>query len=507
MGLILSGRRRSCRETERGLKWFDEPFSGCADCIWLLLSCEGGSCIGAPKVLEFLDSLKNFEKLGVPKGAGTESAEGFDLARMYRLLSAFGDPLSCYPVIHVAGTKGKGSTAAFIGNILRAEGYSVGSYTSPHIMSIHERIVAGKSEDPITPDAFQKLFEDNRKILEEAIAAEQGALTYFEVLSVLAFQYFAQVNVDIAVVEAGLGGARDATNVISAAGLAVAVITNIGKEHSVALGGSLESIALAKSGIIKQGRPVVLGGPLDLHIEEIICEVAASKSSKVIRAFGEGMHHRIGGVTLEDSGAFQSCDLSIDLLFPGGSLRSWKLDKKSLQLRMLGPHQLNNALTAICTILCIRDQGWRIKEDAIWSGLERTFTLGRFQVMPKAESIRLGCDLSTLVLDGALVIAMASDKDHHGFCQELLQGSAPKVVVVTESMVAGGKYRSTAASVLVDCWCQAARTKKLEVLHALTKDDVKGSKPDSVITITDSESISLRQKILEEKYAMASHLI
>ncbi|MCO5586968.1 hypothetical protein L7F22_040913 [Adiantum nelumboides] len=378
-------------------------------------------------------------------------------------------------------------------------------------MSIHERIVAGKFEKPITPDAFQKLFQDNRKTLDEAIAAEQGALSYFEVLSALAFQYFARVNVDIAVVEAGLGGARDATNVISAAGLAAAVITNIGKEHLVALGGSLESIALAKSGIIKQGRPVVLGGPLDSHIEEIICGVAASKSSKVIRAYGEGMHYRIGGVKLEDGGAFQCCDLTIDLPSLGGLSMSWKLDKKSLQLQMLGSHQLDNALTAICTILCIREQGWMVKEDAIWAGLEQTFTLGRFQVIPKADSVKVGCDLSTLVLDGAhtassakalaitlkiafpsetlaLVVAMASDKDHFEFCLELLSGAAPNMVVVTETMVAGGKHRMTSASVLADCWSKAAKVKKMEVSPTRIQDDNK-SKADSVLTITESQSV------------------
>ncbi|MCO5559800.1 hypothetical protein L7F22_013404 [Adiantum nelumboides] len=374
-------------------------------------------------------------------------------------------------------------------------------------MSIHERIVAGKSENPITPDAFQKLFQDNRKTLEEAIAAEQGTLSYFEVLSALAFQYFARVNVDIAVVEAGLGGARDATNVISSAGLAAAVITNIGKEHLVALGGSLESVALAKSGIIKQGRPVVLGGPLDSHLEEIICGVAASKSSKIIRAFGEGMHYRIGGVKLENGGAFQCCDITIDL----PSSMSWKLDKKSLQLQMLGSHQLDNALTAICTILCIREQGWTVKEDAIWAGLEQTFTLGRFQVMPKADSVKVGCDLSTLVLDGAhtassakalastlkiafpsetlaLVVAMASDKDHFGFFLELLSGAAPKVVVVTETMVAGGKHRSTSAYVLADCWSKAAKVKKMEVSPTRIQDD-NTSKADSVLTLTESQSV------------------
>lgn len=464
---------------------------------------------GALDVMEFLDSLKNYEKLGVPKGAGTESLDGFDLTRMRRLLVALGDPLSKYPVIHIAGTKGKGSTATFISNILRAQGYCVGSYTSPHIMSIHERIVAGKTEDPITPSSFQSLFQDNRNIIEAAISAEQGSLTYFEVLTALAFQYFAAVNVDIAVVEAGLGGARDATNVISPSGLAVAVITNIGKEHLEALGGSIESISLAKSGIIKQGRPVVLGGPLDSRSEEIICKVASSKSSTVIRAFGKGMNYKVGDVKLKANGVFQCCDISVNSTSQDVS-PPWKLDRKSLELQMMGFHQLDNALTAICTTLCLRNQGWRVHENSIWSGLEQTFVAGRFHVIPKA--IKLGCGDLTLVLDGAhtassakalastlkmvfsseslaLVIAMASDKDHYEFCAQLLSGSIPKVVVATESLVAGGRFRSTPASLLAQTWDRAAKDHNLDVAYLHSEEENETSLPDSAIIITESNSI------------------
>lgn len=480
---------------------------------------------GAPDVIEFLDSLKNYEKVGVPRGAGTESPEGFDLARMRRLISCLGDPLSHYPVVHIAGTKGKGSTAAFISNILRAEGYSVGSYTSPHIMSIHERIIAGKTEEPISPTSFQRLFQDNWKTIEAAILAEQGSLTHFEVLTALAFKYFSQVNVDIAIVEAGLGGARDATNVISPAGLAVAVITNIGKEHLAALGGSLESIALAKSGIIKQGRPVVLGGPLDSHSKEIICKDATSKNARIIPAFGEGMHYGVVDVRLDDDGAFQCCDMSINRTFSHEHASGWKIEKKSLQLRMMGCHQLDNAVTAICTILCLRDQGWRVQENAIWSGLEQTFVTGRFQIVSKAEAARLGGEHITLVLDGAhtassakalastlkmvfpsdplaFVVAMASDKDHYDFCSQLLSGAIPKVVVATEMLIAGGRFRSTSASFLAQNWDRAAKEKNLEVANShcygiaghqkaveLQSVDERNSRPDPAIVITESESI------------------
>lgn len=206
--------------------------------------------------IDYLDSLKNYEKLGVPKDAGTDSDDGLDLGRMRRLMDRLGNPQSKFKAVHVAGTKGKGSTAAFLSNILRAEGYSVGCYTSPHMMSIRERISLGQSGNPVSTKTLNKLFHMIKPKLDEAIQLENGSLTHFEVLTATAFTLMAEEKVDIAVIEAGLGGARDATNILCSSELAASVITTIGEEHLAALGGSLESIAVAKSGIIKYGRPV-----------------------------------------------------------------------------------------------------------------------------------------------------------------------------------------------------------------------------------------------------------
>nr|CAB3454895.1 unnamed protein product [Digitaria exilis]CAB3458549.1 unnamed protein product [Digitaria exilis] len=150
---------------------------------------------------EYMERLRNYERSGVPRGAGTDSDDGFDLGRMRRLLRRLGDPHTHFPAVHIAGTKGKGSTAAFLSNIMREQGYNV--------------------------------------------------------FTALSFLIFSRENVDIAIVEAGLGGARDATNVIQSTELAASVITTVGREHLAALGGSLQSIAIAKSGIIKQQRPVM----------------------------------------------------------------------------------------------------------------------------------------------------------------------------------------------------------------------------------------------------------
>ncbi|KAL0925196.1 hypothetical protein M5K25_003510 [Dendrobium thyrsiflorum] len=158
--------------------------------------------------------------------------------------------------VHVAGTKGKGSTAAFLSNILREEGYLVGCYTSPHLLTIRERISLGRSGGPVSVELLRNLFYHIKGSLDLSIEMEGGALTHFEVFTALVFALFSQQGIDVAVIEAGLGGARDATNVLCSTGLAASVITSIGEEHLSALGGSLESIAMAKSGIIKPGRPV-----------------------------------------------------------------------------------------------------------------------------------------------------------------------------------------------------------------------------------------------------------
>ncbi|RDX61202.1 Dihydrofolate synthetase, partial [Mucuna pruriens] len=205
---------------------------------------------------DYLDSLKNFEKSGVPKGAGTDSHDGFDLGRMRRLMERFGNPHSKFKAVHIAGTKGKGSTAAFISNILRTEGYSVGCYTSPHILTIRERILLGRSGHPVSAELLNDLFLRIKPDLDQAVKEENGCISHFEVFTTMTFLLFADENVDIAVIEAGLGGARDATNIISSSGLAASVITTLGEEHLAALGGSLETIAMAKAGIIKQGCPV-----------------------------------------------------------------------------------------------------------------------------------------------------------------------------------------------------------------------------------------------------------
>ncbi|KAL5813170.1 hypothetical protein ACOSQ3_028120 [Xanthoceras sorbifolium] len=434
--------------------------------------------------MEYLDSLKNYEKSGMPKGAGTDSEDGFDLGRMRRLMNQLGNPISKFKAIHIAGTKGKGSTAAFLSNILRAEGYSVGCYTSPHITTIRERMSVGRSGQPVSAKTLSCLFHRIRHVLDKAMQLENGCITHFEVFTAMAFALFAQENVDIAIIEAGLGGARDATNIICSSGLITSIITTIGEEHMAALGGSLESIAVAKSGIIKHGRPLVLGGLFLPHIERILRDKALSMSSPVVSTSDAGIKSTIKGLSMLNGRPCQSCDviLEVERDFP------MSIELLDVKLCMIGRHQLQNAATAACTALCLRDQGWRMSDESIRSGLENTCLVGRSQFLTSKDAEALGLPGATILLDGAhtkesakalvdtiqmtfpesrlaLVVAMASDKDHLAFAREFLSGKRLEAVFLTEAEVAGGKTRITSALLLRDRWIQAASALGINIIH------------------------------------------
>ncbi|CAN1180716.1 Dihydrofolate synthetase [Linum perenne] len=419
---------------------------------------------------DYLDSLTNYERSGVPKDAGTDSDDGLDIGRMRRLMNRLGDPQSKFKAVHIAGTKGKGSTAAFVSNILRAEGYSVGCYTSPHIMSIRERMTVGKTGDLVSAKSLDRVFRKIKGRLDEAVHLENGRLTHFEILTATAFALFSEENADIAVIEAGLGGARDATNILSSSDLAASVITTIGEEHLAALGGSIESIAMAKAGIIKQGRPTVIGGPFLPHVEQIIRDRAAMMSSPVISASGDGIRGTIKGLGVND------IEIQVQQL-----IFKQSLELSDFNLQMLGKHQLQNAVTAACTTLCLRNQGWKVSDESIRAGLENTRLLGRSQFLSSSEADALGLHGATVLVDGAhtkesakslmetiqmafpdadlaFVIAMASDKNHLAFAKQVLSGTPARTlagVFLTEAEIAGGKSRTTSADWLKHQWVQA----------------------------------------------------
>jgi len=196
------------------------------------------------KAVRFLNTLSDFERLRIVR----YTSQNFDLDRMRTLLKKLGNPQDQFRSVHVAGTKGKGSTCAMVDVMLRANGYKVGSYSSPHLIDIRERIQI--NGEIISHADFARIV----RMIEPITARSRPVPSYFDVLTAVAFKYFAENKVDIAVVETGLGGRLDSTNVIKPE---VTAITSISKDHMAQLGPTLGHIATEKAGIFKPGVPAV----------------------------------------------------------------------------------------------------------------------------------------------------------------------------------------------------------------------------------------------------------
>jgi dihydrofolate synthase / folylpolyglutamate synthase len=274
--------------------------------------------------------LTDFDKFGICLG----------LERINQLLLDLGDPQMNVPIIHVAGTNGKGSVCAFLSHILIKAGYRVGRYTSPHLIDWRERITVDNVWIGIE-DFKIALSKVNEVILSDSMP------TQFEVVTAAAWWYFSQQQVDIAVIETGLGGRLDATNVVERP--LVSVITSIGMDHWQRLGNSLGAIAGEKAGIIKEKRPVVVG-ELPLEAREVIEEKARNCGSEI---------------TLVESAFPQN----------GGAL--WQ--DFEYQSGLLGKHQLINSAISIATIRVLRSQGWKVSDSDLKSGLANTRWPGRLQ--------------------------------------------------------------------------------------------------------------------------------
>ncbi|KAF8679358.1 hypothetical protein HU200_046144 [Digitaria exilis] len=455
---------------------------------------------------EYMERLRNYERSGVPRGAGTDSDDGFDLGRMRRLLRRLGDPHTHFPAVHIAGTKGKGSTAAFLSNIMREQGYNVGCYSSPHLLTIRERISVGNDGGPVPVGLLSDVFDQAKEAIDESIESENGALTHFEVFTALSFLIFSRENVDIAIVEAGLGGARDATNVIQSTELAASVITTVGREHLAALGGSLQSIAIAKSGIIKQQRPVVIGGPFSANIEQIIRDRAFLTQSPVISACDPGIKSITKFIDWDNGKPYQRCDISIDI----SKDMPLSIELRDINLQMLGEHQRQNAVTASTTALCLRHIGWGVSDASIQAGLEETQLPGRSQFLTQEEALGLGLDeASTVLIDGAhteaaakalseviktvrpegplaLIVGMANDKEHLAFAEQLLSDPRPDVVLLTEASIAGGASRVMPASSLKEVWMAVARNLGIDCVDIGTISGAQA--PENVAELARSSS-------------------
>lgn len=303
-----------------------------------------------------LSYLSGLEMFGIKLG----------LERTERMLAELGKPHFKYKTVHVTGTNGKGSVSAMIAGILAAAGYRVGLYTSPHISDFRERVAV--------------LDESGAHLIDEKSAASITARirktaqklgeqpTYFEAGTVLAFQYFAEREVDFAVVEVGMGGRLDATNVILPE---VSVITAISLEHTTHLGDDLRSIAREKGGIIKEGKPLVTGASGEAL--EALKEMCAGRNAPLIHVGTDVKYAKRGS----DS-EWHYFDVS-------GTLDTYD----GLATKMYGDYQIFNAAAAIGAIECLKGGGAIIPRQSIYDGIASTVVPGRFEVVAENPQIVL----------------------------------------------------------------------------------------------------------------------
>lgn len=278
-----------------------------------------------------------------------------NLSNMRRLLALLGNPHQRLSFVHVAGTNGKGSTCAMIESVLRAAGLRTGLYTSPYLQVYNERIrIAG---EPISNEALVESFPPVREAVEQ-LRTEEIRCTTFEIGTALAFLAFERARVDIAVVEVGIGGIDDPTNVITPLACAIAAI---GLDHTEILGDSLEQIAAKKAGIAKAGVPLVLHAAPP-NVERVVRVACGQAGAPLIALSGQEVN------LLEDTTDGQRFDFALD---------AWRLSEVFLPLQ--GAFQLGNAAVALAVLRCLQEAGVAIPTGAILQGMAQVRWPGRLE--------------------------------------------------------------------------------------------------------------------------------
>jgi dihydrofolate synthase/folylpolyglutamate synthase len=309
---------------------------------------------------ETLDYIYSF--LDAEKTGGQQyNPANYDLRRVEELLVRLGSPHRGRPSVHIAGTKGKGSTAAMVASVLVASGYRTGLFTSPHLIDLRERIRV--NNEFISENELIHLVA---KIRPEVSAVNEkatyGEITTFEVLTALGFGHFQQKGAEFQVVEVGLGGELDATNVITPE---VAVITSISYDHMQALGNTLDRIATAKAGIIKPGITVV-SARQPQAAARVIAETCRRTGAHLIRV-GESVNARGLGFANGQQ----------HLLVRG------RLDSYRLAIPLLGYYQLDNAASAVAALEALSEKGCHISRQSIIKGLAEVSWPGRFEILSR----------------------------------------------------------------------------------------------------------------------------
>ena len=350
-----------------------------------------------------IDSLlKPYQRFGVHLG----------LERIKQLLANLDNPHHAVPIIHVAGTNGKGSVCAYLSSVLSEAGYQVGRYTSPHLIDWTERICL--NGQPITTEELVKLLLQIQSVVHPET---EEPPTQFEVITAAAWLYFAQQQVDIAVMEVGLGGRLDATNVCQNS--LVSIITSLSRDHWQNLGPTLTDIAREKAGILKPNTPAVIGllppeakAVVKSKIKQVNCPAIWVEPAKEIKKTNTSSPRWA---------RYESPDQS-------------NLKSLDYPLPLLGQVQLTNSALAITSVQILQQKGWHITEDAIISGMAKTRWLGRLQwtswhnhkllvdgAHNRAAAFALRQYIDTLNSSVNWVIGMLSTKDHQEIFQAILK--------------------------------------------------------------------------------------
>ncbi|MBS0265232.1 MAG: bifunctional folylpolyglutamate synthase/dihydrofolate synthase [Planctomycetes bacterium] len=366
------------------------------------------------QAVEFLFNRVNFERLSGHQYSNSD----FKLDRMRELLRLLGNPQQALPVVHIAGTKGKGSTAALTAAILTAAGIRVGLFTSPHISAFEERIAVNGA----CPSA-DELVELVRQIAEVVNELDklpgQMSPTYFEIATALAWLFFREQRAELAVLEVGMGGRLDSTNVCCPA---VSMITTISRDHTRQLGSRVEQIAREKAGIIKPSVPVV-SGVADEAARNVIVETCQRLGAPLTQ-LGTDFQYRYQPARI---GNDQMSPAMADILLPQ---HHWQ----NLRLPLVGEHQARNLALAAMAVECLREQGWNIPRDAVPAGLGRLRWPGRIEILGQNPTVivdaahnweAVAALLRTLsesfqARRRVLIFAATRDKDVTGMLRQLL---------------------------------------------------------------------------------------
>lgn len=321
--------------------------------------------------MNYESAVRYLLSLGRELAAPTQAAATkFDLENITTLSERLGRPERAYPSAHIAGTNGKGSTAAFVESILRCAGFRTGLYTSPHLEKINERMRINGEEigDAAFAETFTRIQNANEELLAEGKLRAHP--TYFECVTAMAFEFFARARVEFGVFEVGLGGRLDATNVLAPV---ICIITRVDFDHENFLGHSLREIAAEKAGIIKQGVPVV--------VAEQNPEAMAVIRERAVR---------MGSPLIETGAAFRIKEEWSE----NGCARARIIETHSnwayeIAPRLPGRYQIRNALNAVAAARGLQKRGYRISDEAIAQGIARAEWPGRLEKIHSQPDVYL----------------------------------------------------------------------------------------------------------------------